>query len=561
MVATTYKEKLNRQFRNYVMRLLLLTCLFLGILFLLYALGLNVYRNQKNGRWLLKTVEEGYTQYTTFLQEEQAQETFNNCIEGKVSPKYVAYYCNTFDLSTDFSCDWVLLDQTGTLVFSNRDDTYLGTHMLYFTRLLQRNVTKEDIYYTTYTFHGNSQYVMTAPVMTEDGKYRGTISCYINGKALEKVMQQNQFDGIVCDKDGRAIIASNWNMLDELHCFRLQQDSHSFTFQNHHFNAYRIDSDQYDITIYTLLRATDNVMPYNLLVLLNAGLIFVALLLSGKRFARHVAEINSTSLELLHSEINTVQHGNGTERIHIKSGDEFEDIAGHINAMLDQLQALSNRNLELGKLNSQMERLQLEAQFDPHFLYNTLESIRYGIRFGDQNSDGIILKLTALLRYSIGSNSDTVTLEEDLRHLQDYLDIICYRFEGRFQYQMDIPTECKTLLCPRLCLQPIVENSVKYSLPYSHNLTVTITGWTEDGNLYLQVKDNGIGMEPRLIQEMEALFAAPADIGSPHHGLRNIDRRLKLQFSHGSGITLLNQPGQGACVQLRIWQRGEENEV
>ena len=68
MVATTYKEKLNRQFRNYVMRLLLLTCLFLGILFLLYVLGLNVYRNQKNGRWLLKTVEEGYTQYTTFLQ-------------------------------------------------------------------------------------------------------------------------------------------------------------------------------------------------------------------------------------------------------------------------------------------------------------------------------------------------------------------------------------------------------------------------------------------------------------------------------------------------------------
>lgn len=203
-------------------------------------------------------------------------------------------------------------------------------------------------------------------------------------------------------------------------------------------------------------------------------------------------------------------------------------------------------------MNNQMERLQLEAQFDPHFLYNTLESIRYSIRLGDKDADFIILKLTSLLRYSIDAPEEMVSLRSDLLHLRDYLTIIQYRFQDRFHYELDIPDSCLDHPCPRLCLQPIVENSVKYVLQRQQSLTVTIRAWEDEDFLYLEVADDGVGMSQELLEEMRHLIAAKTAPYSTHHGLKNIARRLNLQFGGGSGMELNSVPGQGTQVLLRI---------
>ena len=550
MARITYKKKLKIQFKRYYEYILIAVFCIAAILLLIYGVGLNIYKNKMNNIMISDVMEKGFQEYTDFLNEAETKNVLNQKLAYEISSNYMAYYINSFKRRAILGSSFILMDTSGNVVYSSFSDEEMTMRRRIFVKLAGENVGDSNIYYSTYSqFNKSSEYVMTMPLY-DDGECSGSISCFISGTDLEKIMRENKFDGVITDTAGHTIAAADWNMLDAMHKF--SSDGGRFAYNG---NLYRIAvsrSQNYDVVVYTLIQPL-NSSQYTAVVILTLVIILVALGFFGNYLTEWLAELNSQSLDKLCSEITAIQKSGMEKRIELVTGDEFEDIADRINIMLDHVQALNEKNIELDRLNNQMERLRLEAQFDPHFLYNTLECIRYGVRLGDHNIDGIILKLTSLLRYSIGAEDKIVTVGEDLAHLKDYMDIIQYRFESRFIYNIDISNECVRRPCPRLCLQPIVENSIKYALPHQKKLEVGIKIWSDSDYLYLRVSDNGKGMDEENLRGMRDLINNESGgIKTIHYGLRNIARRLKLQFGPESCLELNSTKEEGTEVLLRI---------
>lgn len=554
MKSISYQETLSRQFTKYSFAMAAVFFSVFTTILLVYSLGINRYRNEKYNHLLSDSFTSTYDQYAGFLLSPDAEEQFSRRLAGEISDNYLSYYYNSFNLSTGMQSGLILSDASGSIVYCGVDGGYPGSHLRYFNFLVQNNLTGEPtVYSTVYSLYGDtSRYVLAAPLLSEDGTIAGAVSIYIDGSKWEELMRQEQFDGVITDAAGYIIASSNRSDFTQNGISRFQPGSgRYYTIGERRYAISATYLQDYQVYVYTFLME-DSIPTYYVITLCALAVFLIVLLVTGRRFALRIANLNSRSLNTLYREINAIQGRDMVSRIHIQTGDEFEDIADHINLLLDHLDSLNSRNLELAKLNSQMERLQLEAQFDPHFLYNTLESIRYAIRLGDKDVDGIILKLTSILRYSIHGSEHTVSLREDLQHLRDYLEIIHYRFGERFRFQIDISEACLEHACPKLCLQPIVENSIKYGLQNRMVLTVTIRAWQDEDFLYLEVCDDGPGMRPRLLEEMRALVRVTSKQDSAHHGLRNIARRLSLQFGRGSEMELNSVYGEGTAVLLRI---------
>ena len=118
-------------------------------------------------------------------------------------------------------------------------------------------------------------------------------------------------------------------------------------------------------------------------------------------------------------------------------------------------------------------------QMRPHFIYNTLESIRFAILMDDdKKASDMLLALTSLLRYSVEHN-DFISLEEDMEHIREYLDIMRFRYGNRFRYQFEIAEDTKPYLIPPLFVQPLLENSLKYGFADQDTLELSVQTWLD----------------------------------------------------------------------------------
>lgn len=309
------------------------------------------------------------------------------------------------------------------------------------------------------------------------------------------------------------------------------------------------------LVVYTLLQR-GHWGTYYIIGCLCAVLMFGVLFFTLLRVSREIASRNSRSVETLHDELSIIQQGNVDHKIRLDTGDEFQEIAAHINSMLDTINELNRRNMELAKLNNSAEIAQLESRFHPHFLYNTLENIRYAILLGEpERADEMIRRLTALLRYSTDTSRSMVTLGSDTEKLRDYLEIIRFRQNGQFSYRIEIAGGVEDVLIPKLWIQPVVENSVKYGFLRKQALHVDLTARMEDGFLLIVVTDNGTGFEPQRLEEVRRSLTAPQkDVRQS--GLQSIARRLALLYGEESTITVESEYMVYTRVTLRM-KRGE----
>ncbi|WP_294146126.1 sensor histidine kinase [uncultured Clostridium sp.] len=273
--------------------------------------------------------------------------------------------------------------------------------------------------------------------------------------------------------------------------------------------------------------------------------------------AKSMAENNAASIERLVSEIRIIRKGDYDHRIQMNTDDEFNEVGYQVNNMLDSIQALNGRNTELLKLNSRIEMDQLTAQMNPHFLYNTLEIIRNLVVFDADKAEELIVKLTEVLRYSVDTSRKEVTLEEDMRYIDCYLDIQNCRFGSRFNCKIDFTPECLDCIVPKLLLQPLIENSIKYGFQKKMDLNITIRGTMEGNILYISVLDDGLGMAAEKAEELREQLRTH-DNSSPSIGLRNLSRRLYLKYGDGSGLQIRNMEGIGFEVLARIEQQKGE---
>ncbi|GGH20180.1 sensor histidine kinase [Paenibacillus segetis] len=244
-----------------------------------------------------------------------------------------------------------------------------------------------------------------------------------------------------------------------------------------------------------------------------------------------------------------------------ETGDEIDEVAINYNKMLDEIKRLMTQVVDKQLIAKNAQLHSLHSQINSHFLYNALESIRMQAEVQHQPAiAGALVSLGSQLRYSMQWRSDTVALSEELANIQSYIQFINFMEGGSIVLKADLPPEVLSYTIPKMCLQPIVENSVHHAAPSGGSVRIQITVRVEDDSLLLiEIFDNGAGVDPELLTSLQAVLRGDSDtpiVASKNGlGLENVHKRLQLHYGKGCGLWIDSVQGSYTCVTLRLpWE-------
>ena len=230
--------------------------------------------------------------------------------------------------------------------------------------------------------------------------------------------------------------------------------------------------------------------------------------------------------------------------------DEITTICMSYNQMLERLTKTMQTNLEMERKTRQFEINMLQAQINPHFLYNTLRTAQVLIVRNDPNAITLIDRLIILFRSSAQLTPSAVTLSEECRQCKAYLDIQTLRFSGRILANVKIPEQYLDTPILRFSLQPIVENVFQHG-KISSDGHIEISAQKESHSLAIRIQDNGAGMTEDQLQKWNQKLLGDSEYES-HIGILNVHQRTRLFFGAGYGISLEAAPAHGLVVILRV---------
>lgn len=256
----------------------------------------------------------------------------------------------------------------------------------------------------------------------------------------------------------------------------------------------------------------------------------------AKKIAGPIAEIRNNMEE--------VTHGDLSVRASVTNNDEFGHIARAFNEMVEQIEYL----LDTVKREEGKKRLAeldfLRAQINPHFIYNTLSSIRFYIEMNkNKEAEEMLYYFSRILRNSLSRSDEFLTLEDELKTIKDYVELQKLRYTDGFHVTYDVAEDILDIMIPSFILQPIVENSIFYSVGRQDTGQIHIKGWEEEGKVKIIIADNGIGMDKKQIDE-----AFNKEIQVNKVGLINVHERIQLNYGREYGLDILSQDGQGTQV-------------
>lgn len=257
--------------------------------------------------------------------------------------------------------------------------------------------------------------------------------------------------------------------------------------------------------------------------------------------------------------ITNIREGDIDCRFPVVYHDEISIIGDEFNRMIDQIQKY-HLNAAVNELRRKEAELNaLQSSINPHFLYNSLDCIRASALVNqDMRVAHQIQILANMFRYTTGYNSmrgGVVTVEEEMKHVYDYLSMLSFRFEDRYNVEIHVDKAILPMRIPKLVLQPIVENSFQHGI---RNLAtqgrVIICGYLDGEAIILSVEDNGVGIPPEKLEMLQKLLQAnplsTADM--PYRALININDRIRITYGQEYGVSLESIPGKRTRTMIRL---------
>jgi len=373
------------------------------------------------------------------------------------------------------------------------------------------------------------------------------LETYYNG-----IQNSNGREIIVCDKDGMVYSGDT----NDLRYYQEKYADGSAT----HLDSEEIVRDDVKLVVtrtsaYTgwtfvsfasrkeLLQSVKAIklLLYKIVLLSAVGALLLSRFLSGYMYR---------PLKSLISYMRKVRKGDFSVRIEEKRKDEFEEVYSGFNRMLDELNNTMN-NLETEKLLNKEAKIHiLQEQINPHFLYNTLDTIFSMAKIkGEEAIAKMVFSLSKFFRISLSDGKNIVTLREASELFENYLSIQEIRFPGKFDYQINIPEELMTYMVPKFLLQPFVENSISHGLERSAGKgTLYIEGKEKNGILYFLVEDNGKGIPEEKLKDIQKVLEE--NTSSEYFAVSNINSLIKLKYGSGYGVTITSKYEEWTKVQI-----------
>lgn len=388
--------------------------------------------------------------------------------------------------------------------------------------------------------------------MTIDGEIVGYLIFDILESDLNNIAYQSNVEVLVlADPYDNVIISTNSLVLDGIGKLNLVQRTNTtldFNGKEYYYKMTQFNDGL--LRLYTLseLEIVTDLMSKSLLFMM---LTFVIITAIAVILAEATAKKKTEAIRNLIESINRVQKGDLNAYVTIGRTDEFKLIGEQFNHMLVDLDGLITKNNELVDRDRMSEIKQLESQFNPHFIFNTLETLKYMVHVDKEKSVDIIVSFAAILRYSIDYQKKEIPLEQDLDYLNSYLTIQRYRYNKRLNCSFSVNPQANDCIVPKLIMQPIIENCINHGYKSKESLKIEVEVLLEDDQLITVITDDGDGMsEDRLRRLQRDLVDTTTNDG--HIGLKNVDRRLKLMYGEMYGLTIQSKVGSGTKVTIRM---------
>lgn len=261
----------------------------------------------------------------------------------------------------------------------------------------------------------------------------------------------------------------------------------------------------------------------------------------------------ATPIQRLEEAVKELEKGNLELEIYEEGSQEIRHLGRTIRSMVLQMQKLMEKIVEEQEAKRKSELDALQSQINPHFLYNTLDSIVWMIE-GEQYKEAIsmVTALSRLFRISISKGRTIITIAEEAEHARNYMNIQKVRYKNRFQFHMDMEQGILQYSTIKLVIQPILENSIYYGMEsMDGDGRIKVHGYEKDGDLYIDVIDNGPGMTQEevdyLLVDSERIHKKGSGVG-----LVNVHQRIRLYFGEPYGLEIESEPDVGTCVRIHL---------
>ena len=397
----------------------------------------------------------------------------------------------------------------------------------------------------------------------------GYIVCDVDSKAILGIMEKYQTDSTVfiwLQPDGDRPAAILGELTDEQKEYyedvsdiilKGEKITRQKYFEQELFQA---EQSKYDLTAYSLmpqrvLQQNQRNLTVNLL-LIGGIMVLVSAVLS-MLISRNLTR----PLESLMRTIQKIKNGDTELRAKLENKDEIGELGRNFNEMLDQMEELKEKENQTNQLLSQARYNALQAQINPHFLYNTLDTMS-SIAENRECPEVSLLSqsLSNIFRYSLNMKEPFSTVARELMHLKNYTYIMSVRMQDNVQYSFDVDKDVMQDKIPRLSLQPLVENALNHGLRNKRGEKwIEIKAKRANGELHVSVRDNGVGMDAQKMNESLKENTAERSETGRSIGLHNINARLKMLYGEQYGLYIESRKDEGTCVSMRLPEkRGEE---
>ena len=286
-----------------------------------------------------------------------------------------------------------------------------------------------------------------------------------------------------------------------------------------------------------------------MIIIITVVLVILEIIISGytlNNITRPIDELCSVTQK--------IAKGNFEIRAGVYTNDELAILAESTNDMARNLQIMVNHIKEDERKMRHAELRLLQEQINPHFLYNTLDTIVWLIESGDPDvAVDMVMSLSEFFRLVLSKGKEYITIREEEQHIRSYLQIQQVRYHDILEYNIDIDEEIYEYKILKLTLQPLIENSLYHGIKYKRAMgSINVTGKKQDEKIILKVADTGVGMDEETLNLLREKIKRPCKETDAGFGLANVNERIRMNFGQEYGMNIDSSEGAGTTVTVTI---------
>lgn len=249
-----------------------------------------------------------------------------------------------------------------------------------------------------------------------------------------------------------------------------------------------------------------------------------------------------------------ISAGDFSVRAEVETEDEVAVLAESVNSMTESIEGFVSKIKEDERKMRRADLRLLQEQINPHFLYNTLDTIVWLIEGNDPDKAvNMVMSLSEFFRLVLSKGKEYITIQEEELHIKSYLEIQQVRYRDILDYEIHIDPKLYQYKILKLTLQPLVENSLYHGIKYKRAKgMIVVSGELKDKEIHFKVQDNGVGMEEEELEKLKGEIVKPCKDTEKGFGLANVNERIRMNFGTQYGMTIHSVYGEGTCVEIVI---------